>query len=208
MEHWNKPKQGFLNFNSKTNDWFFVKGRKNTDEKILLDDFHTTADSMITNKKLFKGWRNTTHIINARLSRSLSNVVSHQIHAKHISATNLTSQTAPSSLLQHKKMSKTDKQVWDASYAKEYHGLAKCNTYKIITDEEYKTIRHKCKGILPTMAIATIKKDGEGNPIRAKYRIVVLGNLDPNHGLSKIVLLQSCPSLTSASWSPSQSTLT
>ena len=77
-------------------------------------------------------------------------------------------------------MSKTDKQVWGASYAEEYHGLAKCDTYKIITDEEYKTIRHKCKGILPTKPIATIKKDGEGNPIRAKYRIVVLGNLDPN----------------------------
>ena len=30
------------------------------------------------------------------------------------------------------------------------------------------------------MAIATIKYDGQGNPVRAKYRIVALGNLDPN----------------------------
>ena len=37
---------------------------------------------------------------------------------------------------------------------------------------------------MPTMAIAVIKKDGEGNPVRAKYRIVVLGNLDP-HSWSK-----------------------
>ena len=30
------------------------------------------------------------------------------------------------------------------------------------------------------MAISTIKYDGDGNPDRCKYRIVVLGNLDPN----------------------------
>ena len=34
------------------------------------------------------------------------------------------------------------------------------------------------------MAIAVIKKDGEGRLIRAKYRIVALGNLDP-HNWSK-----------------------
>eukprot|EP00559_Dactyliosolen_fragilissimus_P009280 CAMPEP_0184857002 /NCGR_PEP_ID=MMETSP0580-20130426/2171_1 /TAXON_ID=1118495 /ORGANISM="Dactyliosolen fragilissimus" /LENGTH=171 /DNA_ID=CAMNT_0027352351 /DNA_START=56 /DNA_END=568 /DNA_ORIENTATION=+ len=30
------------------------------------------------------------------------------------------------------------------------------------------------------MAIATVKKDGEGRPTRAKYCIVALGNLDPH----------------------------
>jgi hypothetical protein len=34
------------------------------------------------------------------------------------------------------------------------------------------------------MAISIIKHDGEGNPVRAKYRIVALGNLDP-HNWSK-----------------------
>ena len=33
---------------------------------------------------------------------------------------------------------------------------------------------------LPSMAISTIKKDSDCDPIRAKYRIVVLGNLDPH----------------------------
>ena len=41
-------------------------------------------------------------------------------------------------------------------------------------------MKHKYKGLLPTMAITTIKKDGDGNPNRAKYRIVALGNLDPH----------------------------
>jgi hypothetical protein len=31
---------------------------------------------------------------------------------------------------------------------------------------------------LPTMALATIKYDNNNRPKRAKYRIVVLGNLD------------------------------
>ena len=31
------------------------------------------------------------------------------------------------------------------------------------------------------MAISTIKRDGNGNPIRAKYRIVALGNMDPHN---------------------------
>ena len=34
--------------------------------------------------------------------------------------------------------------------------------------------------LLPTMAISTIKYDKDGLPKRAKYRIVALGNLDPN----------------------------
>ncbi len=31
------------------------------------------------------------------------------------------------------------------------------------------------------MAISTIKRDGEGNPVQAKYRIIALGNLDPHN---------------------------
>jgi hypothetical protein len=37
---------------------------------------------------------------------------------------------------------------------------------------------------MPTMAISIIKYDGDGKPVRAKYRIVALGNLDP-HDWSK-----------------------
>ena len=52
--------------------------------------------------------------------------------------------------------------------------------WSYITEDEYKTL---CKSftpsILPTMAISTIKYDENGNPKRAKYRIVALGNLDP-----------------------------
>ena len=74
-----------------------------------------------------------------------------------------------SSLLKHKILPDYDKKIWDASYREEYEGLAHCDTYKIITEEEYQQLRSVSKGILPTMALATIKKDGEGKPIRATY---------------------------------------
>jgi hypothetical protein len=45
-----------------------------------------------------------------------------------------------------------------------------------------KTLKHgkKIGRPLPTMAISKMKRDSQGQPIRAKYRIVVLGNLDPH----------------------------
>mmetsp|Transcript_5101 Transcript_5101/g.7380 ORF Transcript_5101/g.7380 Transcript_5101/m.7380 type:complete len:342 (+) Transcript_5101:709-1734(+) len=87
---------------------------------------------------------------------------------------------APTSLLKHNLLSPNDKRILDESYREEYEGLTQCDTYKVITENKYKNLKSIAKGILPTMAIATVKKDGDGNPIQAKYRIVVLGNLDPH----------------------------
>jgi len=151
-----------------------------TGEKFLLKEFDQHVDSMIRNKKLFEGWKTKTTTIIARLCRALSNVVANTITAKHVSAKQLTNMKAPTSLLQHLKINQGDREIWDSSYREEYEGLAHCNTYEVITNEEYKRLKHKVKGILPTMAIATIKTDGDGNPVRAKYRIVTLGNMNPH----------------------------
>jgi hypothetical protein len=43
-----------------------------------------------------------------------------------------------------------------------------------------KKIKDRCKAI-PSMAIAVIKYDEHNRPKRAKYRILVLGNLDYHH---------------------------
>ena len=76
-------------------------------------------------------------------------------------------------------MCKNDKKIWDQSYFEEYDGFQKIDMWEVISEKEYKTLKKTVKRTLPTMAIAVIKKDEEGRPIRAKYRIVVLGNLDP-----------------------------
>ena len=179
-QHWTTPKQGYLSHDENTDEWYFIKSRKLTGERFHLENFNQNCELMIKNKKMFQGWRTKTSVVHARLCRALSNVVSHTISAKHVSAKNLVDTTAPTSLLKHLTMHPSDRETWDSSYREEYEGLAHCNTYKIISQEEYKRLKHKVKGILPTMAIATIKKDGEGNPVRAKYRIVALGNMDPH----------------------------
>ena len=70
--------------------------------------------------------------------------------------------------------------IWDRAYALEYTGLQQIPVRVSISEAEYTKMKHLCKGVLPTMTIATIKHDEKGNPKQAKYRIVPLRNLDPN----------------------------
>ena len=87
---------------------------------------------------------------------------------------------APSSLIKHQFMHPSDKSTWDASYKSEYDGLVDIDTWEMINEAQFQELKHTIKGVMPTMAIAVIKRDGQGNPVRAKYRIVALGNLDPH----------------------------
>ena len=87
-------------------------------------------------------------------------------------------------LLKHYQLHPDDKTTWDAAYADEYKGLTDIDTWEEISEEDYENSKHLFGNLLPTMAISTIKYDGDGKPVRAKYRIVALGNLDP-HDWSK-----------------------
>ena len=176
----NKPRQGYLLQSDGDMEWYFIAGRKKTNNPILLADFQEKSTSMIHNSKLFKGWINSRHAAMARHVRITSNVLSHLIHARHVSAKDLIKMESPLSLLQHKKLHPNDKKIWDDSYSEEYRGLQALDTWEVISEDQYKQLKKKNKArLLPTMAISVIKKDGDGNPQRAKYRIVVLGNMDP-----------------------------
>jgi hypothetical protein len=70
-----------------------------------------------------------------------------------------------------------------AAYDEEYDGLELLPTWEIITEDQYQQLS-KGKRALPTMAIATIKYDGNNRLKRAKYHLVVLGNLE-YHSWSK-----------------------
>ena len=67
------------------------------------------------------------------------------------------------------------------AYTEEYMGLYEIPTWMTITESQYQQIKHLCPNILPSMAVSTIKNDENGLPKRAKYKIVVLGNLDPHN---------------------------
>ena len=84
-------------------------------------------------------------------------------------------------LNQHHKLLPSDKRIWDKSYEEEYQGLVKLDTWELISESDYNLLRKTLGPTLPTIAISTIKKDSAGNTERAKYRICVLGNLDPHN---------------------------
>lgn len=171
------PKQGYLKHSETLpGEWEFVIGRKKTNPSVPLPDFESSIHSLIKNKKLFKGWRNLRLTSIARLIKGISNM-----YCQHILAKDLTILKAPS-LLKHNQLPEPDRTLWDKSYAEEYHGLKKLGTWKEVTDKEYESLKSVIKAkFLPTMAISTIKYDGDVNPNRCKYHIVALGNLDPHN---------------------------
>ena len=173
-----QPKQGYLKFNSATGEWSFSPGRKGTLQPIPLPNFHELAPSMIDNKKIFKGWKSSRVALSARQVQATSNIMSHLIIARKVSAAHLKKQQPPTSLTSHKLMEQSDKDNWDASYKEEYDGLVNINTWTVITEAEYQENREKYGRKMPTMAIAVIKRDRQGRPDCAKYRIVALDNLD------------------------------
>ena len=100
---------------------------------------------------------------------------------RKISAHTLEIQQAPATLLRHNQLTPHDKILWDAAYAEEYYGLQDFGTWEVISETEYQKLKPIVGNALPSMAISTIKKDQDGKQMWCKYRLVVLGNLDPNN---------------------------
>ena len=107
------------------------------------------------------------------------------VYAQHVSAKDITILKSPSLLLRHNALPHLDKVRWDAAYAEEYYGLQALGTWEGISEEDFQRLKTTIKSqVLPTMVIFTLKYSGDGKPVRCKYRIVVLGNLD-THNWSK-----------------------
>ena len=169
-----QPKHGQL-LHAK-DKWLFRSGKGPSLKFIELVDFEAVARDMIKQFTLFQGHRKFKDIIHLRSVIQLKKAV-----ANHVSAKGLSSLVSPSSVQAHSSLNPTDKSIWDQAYLEELNGLKANNTWDTITEDEYNSIRHKVKALLPTMAISTIKFDSDGKPKRAKYRIVALGNLDRVH---------------------------
>ena len=114
---------------------------------------------------LLPGWSNSTRQIIAS--------------ARHVCAKGLYLLSAPTSLKMALLPTYVDRTIWLASYLEELQSLIDMNTFDVITAAQYRDLveKHGIKAI-PTMNVFTIKYDGHGDPVRAKSRIVVLGNLD------------------------------
>jgi hypothetical protein len=98
------------------------------------------------------------------------------LSATHVSATNL-KRDCPRSLLSALHPTHPDRDTWISSFREEKSGIQSQDTYVTIGLPEYRALR--AKGVpkaIPTMCVLSIKKDENLNPLRAKSRIVVLGN--------------------------------
>jgi hypothetical protein len=167
LSHRVSKQQIKLEMNATTKTWQFNPGRFKKRDPIQLPNFDTLALSMVENKKLFKGWIKSATVYTARRIRTTSNVLSHIITARKVSASSLKLMEAPT-LLKHHKLHPDDKATWDEAYRQEYQGLLDIDTWEMITEEEYNDMKHIFGTLLPTMAISTIKYYGDGKPVRAK----------------------------------------
>jgi len=96
--------------------------------------------------------------------------------ANIVSAINL-HRDCPPSLLQALATTHPDREVWLQSYYEEKNGIESLGTFKRLTLGEYRALQEKgAPKAIPTMCVLTIKKDENLMPLRAKSRIVVLGN--------------------------------
>ncbi len=180
-----KPSHGKMKLSS-TEEWHFYPGRST--EGILLQDLAANIQQLLDTGQLFKGHAKFKNVYDTRSQIGLKDCV-----LRHVSAHGLQSLLAPTSLRAHHKLSSNDKEIWDEAYAEEYDGLASLPTWEVITEEQFKLLS-KGRKALPAMAIATIKYDMNNRPKRAKYRVVVLGNLDYHTWSKEATQLQSCHS--------------
>jgi hypothetical protein len=70
--------------------------------------------------------------------------------------------------------------IWPASYKQEYDGLKELDTFRELTFAEYRKLAETRGPSIPSMCVLVTKKEEHGNPVRAKSRILVLGNKDPH----------------------------
>ncbi len=172
LENMPQPRHGRL-YEEAEGSWVFCPGNKFLPSKVIpLSDLRANCQHLLDSGQLFKGQTKFDRVYQARQQVQLKNCV-----LRHISAHGLDSIIAPSSLKHFQTMSTNDKNIWKQAYDEEYDGLTSIPTWEVITEQEFKNLN---KGIkpLPSMAIATIKYDAHNRLKRAKYRIVVLGNLD------------------------------
>jgi hypothetical protein len=167
-----KPCLGRL-YSDDNGSWYFCFGKSSDITKgIVLPDFHANYRSLLDSGQIFQGHTKFHKVYQGRNQAQLQDCI-----LRHVSAHGLRCLIAPSSLCQLTSMHPNDQVIWNDAYNEEYDGLASIPTWEVLSESQFNLLSKGAKP-LPSMAISTIKYDEHNRPIRAKYRIVVLGNLD------------------------------
>ena len=150
-----KLQYGTLLFQDNT--WHFRHGCKESNPQQELPDFAAQLPHLLSSFQLFKGHQKIHKLLYLRQSLIVARGI-----ARHISAAGLSSEDLPS-LTQFKNLNPNDRKIWTDSYKEEYFGLIDLPCWKVISEAEYRAIKHLCPYLLPSMAISTIKYDENGN---------------------------------------------
>jgi len=163
--------KGVMEYDLDSHSWHFSQHHRNGTELwgVDLPNFSRDFQLYIDNGTIIPGWHTKAKSTCLRVGQ-----------ASHISAVGLLNPLPPGSLQKALKLTGNDHKIWSDSYKEEFFGLKDNECFEIISEEEYQRLyRSTGKRAIPSMAVFTVKKDSSGNPLRAKSRIVVLGNKDP-----------------------------
>eukprot|EP00804_Cyclotella_cryptica_P021434 CCRYP_005776-RA/>CCRYP_005776-RA protein AED:0.13 eAED:0.00 QI:0/0/0/1/1/1/5/0/1584 len=178
LEHDGTYHKGYLNYSPESGFEFIVRRNirsKKVDFKVPLPNFAHTWTSLLADEKLLFGHTTVSSFLRPG---SYHNAPS----ANHVSAKNLIN-SCPPSLLKALHPSNPDRHIWLASYKEEKGGLERLDVFEQINKKQYLHLKRSCRidKALPSMCVLVIKPDKDGNPVRAKSCIVVLGNFEDRY---------------------------
>eukprot|EP00956_Cyclotella_meneghiniana_P012602 scaffold17913_cov36-Cyclotella_meneghiniana.AAC.1 len=177
-EHEGTYLKGYLSYTEHDGFEFVVRRNarsKKVDFKVPLPDFSRTWTTLLAEERLLFG--HTT--VSSFLRRDTYN---NAPSANHVSAKNLIN-PCPPSLSKALHPSNPDRHVWLDSYKEEKGGLEQLEVFERINKKQYLHLKRtgRIGKALPSMCVLVIKPDKDGNPVRAKSRIVVLGNFEDRY---------------------------
>lgn len=178
LEHDGTYHKGYLNYSPESGFEFIVRRNtrsKKIDFRVPLPNFSRTWTSLLAEETLLFGHTTVSSFLR---SNSSNNAPS----ANHVSAKNLLN-PCPPSLTKALHPSNPDRHVWLDSYKEEKGGLERLDVFERINKKQYLHLKRtgRIGKALPSMCVLVVKPDKDGNPLRAKSRIVVLGNFEDRY---------------------------
>jgi hypothetical protein len=139
---------------------------------VPLPDFSRQWYSMVAENVIIPGHSTVSSFLRPNSSHNAPSL-------NHVSAKNL-SNPCPPSLSKAFHPSNPDCLVWLESYQEDKGGLESLEVYEKISKQRYLQLRRSGRigKALPSMCVLVIKHDKNGNPLRAKSRILVLRNFE------------------------------
>ena len=174
MDHKGDFHKGYIKYSPETGFQFTVRRNarsRKVDFSVPLPDFKQHWNTLLGDDRLFLGHSTVSSFL--RSATSDKNAPSFKcVSAKHLLS------PCPPYLCKALDSSNPDRQVWIDLYKEEKQGITNHEFYEKISKNQYLALRRagKIPKSIPSMCVLVVKNDKDGKKLRAKSRIVVLGN--------------------------------